>query len=39
MSTLYLYQNTISINPAKTVQSLVLPNDSNVAILAADLLP
>jgi len=39
VSTFYLYQNTITLNPAKTVRSLTLPNDSSVAILAADLLP
>jgi len=39
VSTFYLYQNTIALDPARTVRSLTLPNDSSVAILAADLLP
>ncbi len=39
VGTFFMYQNTIALDPARTVRSLTLPNDSNVAIFAADLLP
>jgi hypothetical protein len=35
----YLYSYTFALNPSKTVSSLTLPNNSNVAVLAATLVP
>jgi len=37
--TFYLYGYTFSINNAKTVKSITLPNNRNVVVLAAELIP
>jgi hypothetical protein len=37
--TFNLYAYTFALNPAKSVRSITLPNDSHVAVLAATLLP
>jgi autotransporter-associated beta strand protein len=37
--TTYLYQYTFALNAAKTVSSITLPNNSNIHLLAIDLLP
>ena len=37
--TFYLYGYSFALNPAKTVQSITLPNQANVKMLAIDLLP
>ena len=34
-----IYGYELALNPAKTVQSITLPNDANVEILAMNLLP
>ena len=34
-----VYEYTFTLNPAKTISSITLPNDANVEILAATLLP
>ena len=34
-----LYAYRFAVNPAKVVQSITLPNDADVALLAATLLP
>ncbi len=35
----YLYSYSITLNPAKTVQSITLPSGANIVILAIDLVP
>ena len=37
--TFNLYAYKLVLNPAKTVQSISLPNDANVVVLAGTLLP
>ena len=38
-STIYLYGYSFAINSAKTVQSITLPHNRNVVVLAVDLMP
>jgi hypothetical protein len=35
----YVYGYTFALNPAKSVQSITLPNNRNVVVLAVDLVP
>ena len=37
--TFNLYEYQFALNPKKTVQSMTLPNDKDVAVLAATFLP